>query len=220
MGVDVYNADGVIDWDAVKEAGHSFGIVKATEGLTEIDARLPVNLFGLFRAGMVRGAYHFIHLGEDAVQQAHHFINALDAHGFDSSKDFCVLDVEDRAFAEANGQAAVVKAMSDFLLVVDGWMGRRTTIYLDRNFADTYVGDAFAGHPLWLAEYSQVLALPSGWTEWHFWQFSVHGTVAGIDDNPGGVDLDHWNGDEDELRLWAATGSKTVPLSPGQPGNE
>jgi hypothetical protein len=52
--------------------------------------------------------------------------------------------------------------------------------------------------PLWHAQYSTVecpnIAPP--WTDWAFWQFTSSGSVEGI---AGGVDVNRFNGDRDQL---------------------
>ena len=48
---------------------------------------------------------------------------------------------------------------------------------------------AFSGHPLWLASYGvSDPALPSGWNNLTFWQYTSNGTISGI---KGGTDLDY-----------------------------
>lgn len=209
MGVDVYHGDGPIKWPEVAAAGHSFAILKASEGLDGTDAALAANIAGARAAGMIIGVYHFIHLSMDPVGQAKHFLEYARQCGFNAETDFAVLDLEDRAFAEEHGAAAVVAHAAAFVDAVDAEIGKRTTIYVDLDFANEYVGDSFAGHPLWIAVYGGVIRMPAGWTDWRLWQYSATGTVPGIE-NGGQTDMNHFNGDEAAMRNWAATGVLNV----------
>ena len=207
MGIDVYHGTGSIDWPQVRAAGHAFGIVKATEGLSFTDANLHVNLEGLAAAGMVRGVYHFYHVGLDPTHQAFHFLNAIRAARYDTATEMpVVLDIEDRAGASRVGAAHMRVEVSTWLHVVEQATGKRPIIYMDVDFAQNILGEGYGGYPLWIASYTSNPHphIPSGWTAtgWKFWQYSDSGAVAGIAGNV--VDLDHYNGDEAALRAWAA----------------
>jgi lysozyme len=203
--IDVYSGDGQIDWSAVRQAGHSAAICKATEGVSEIDARLSENLQGMKEAGVLRGAYHFFHVDQDPTQQAEHYLNALRDAGYDFGTDLPpAIDLED-AHASTVGEAAIIAAVAAFLQVIESHSARRSLIYVGKYWANSFLGDAFSGHPLWLAQYSDAPSLPDGWPKWAIWQYSETGSVPGVP-NGGQTDMDRFCGDEDALRAWAATG--------------
>lgn len=204
MGIDVFNADGHIDWKKVKNAGNGFGICKATEGLHLTDARLKQNLDGLQAAGMVRGAYHFFLVGLDPVQQAAHFLNALQSAGYDFAADLPpALDLEDRHGAAQFGQRRMRHDVSAFLQHVEATTHKRCLIYLDTDFGQNILGDGYGGHPLWIASIQPDKPnLPTFWQDWTFWQHDFNGTVPGCP-NPNSVDLDNFNGSEEDLRAFA-----------------
>lgn len=49
----------MIDWFAVKRAGHDFAMVKATEGLTYINPYFVPDSVLMRAAGVARGTYHY-----------------------------------------------------------------------------------------------------------------------------------------------------------------
>src|SRR5262249_19644402 len=61
QGIDVSYWQGDIDWEKVRDAGVSFTYIKATEGGDRIDPKFLENWEGAKRAGIARGAYHFIY---------------------------------------------------------------------------------------------------------------------------------------------------------------
>jgi lysozyme len=94
--------------------------------------------------------------------------------------------------------------VSAWLRAGQAQIGKLPVIYLDYDFGQSWLGDGYGGHPLWIANYTTAAqpAIPSGWqqTGWKFWQYSDSGSVAGVD---GAVDMDHYNGSEADLRAWA-----------------
>ena len=60
-GIDVSRWQGGIDWTSVRAAGTQFAFLKATEGGDRVDPRFLENWDGAARAGVPRGAYHFMY---------------------------------------------------------------------------------------------------------------------------------------------------------------
>ena len=59
-------------------------------------------------------------------------------------------------------------------------------------FMSDVIGTNFDSYTLWVANYATSCpTMPSGWTDWHFWQNADNGSVAGI---TGNVDTDFFNG--------------------------
>src|SRR5687767_14111397 len=61
QGVDVSKYQGDIDWDRVRAAGMRFAYLKVSEGGDVVDPRFYENWENAARAGLPRGAYHFIY---------------------------------------------------------------------------------------------------------------------------------------------------------------
>src|SRR5262249_41134799 len=78
-GIDGSNYQGNVNWAAVKSAGITFAIAKATEGTTFTDAYINKNIAGMKANGIIPGAYHFAHPGSDATTQANKFTSVVKA---------------------------------------------------------------------------------------------------------------------------------------------
>lgn len=189
-GVDVSYAQGAIDWRRVGMSGLvDFAYIKATEGLHLVDEQLGANHDGAKKAGIPFGVYHFFHFGIDPVAQAQHFLGATNGvHG----KLLPVVDVEGGGQDHVTDLPTLIANLSAFVRTVDATLGgKRTMIYTDYGDWNGFMAgtDAFAGHPLWIAEYNHQAApsLPQGWSDWSVWQHTSGAIVPGI---PGHVDAD------------------------------
>src|SRR5581483_6292680 len=64
-------------------------------------------------------------------------------------------------------------------------------------FWNAHLNSNFGSYPLWVANYgASSPKIPAGWTTWNFWQHSQSGTIAGV---TGNVDLNNFNGTQDDL---------------------
>ena len=144
---------GDIDWPAVAASGIKFVSIKATEGASFTDAHLSANWKGAHAAGLYRTAYHFAHPSVDAVAQANHFVDAVNAVGGypkNSSTMQFMLDLED-ADKLAPGQVwAWVQA---FMGQLQARTGRPGIIYTGYYFWKDNVGNPSSNlnAPLWVA---------------------------------------------------------------------
>jgi GH25 family lysozyme M1 (1,4-beta-N-acetylmuramidase) len=59
----------------------------------------------------------------------------------------------------------------------------------------------FGKYPLWIAAYNTVAPrIPAPWKEWTFWQFTDNGDGAKYGVESKNIDLNHFNGTEEEFR--------------------
>ena len=58
-GIDVSENNGVIDWQAVKEAGIEFAIIRIGYGKFNLDSRFIENVNGALDVGLKVGVYHY-----------------------------------------------------------------------------------------------------------------------------------------------------------------
>jgi GH25 family lysozyme M1 (1,4-beta-N-acetylmuramidase) len=58
-GIDVSENNGVVDWQAVKDAGYDFAIVRCSYGKTGRDDKFLENVNGAHAVGLQVGAYHY-----------------------------------------------------------------------------------------------------------------------------------------------------------------
>lgn len=190
-GIDVSHYQGEVDWNAVAGAGVRFAIVKATEGIGDLDPRFHDNWQGARSAGLLRGAYHFLHPNEDARQQAQHFLSVVT---MDEDALPPALDIEVTGGVDVAG----------LRLAIEGWIenvepavGCKPILYTDPSFWREHVAADFSAYPLWLACYSDEPEVPPDWTAWTFWQHTQAGRIAGVG---GAVDLDRFASSLDRLQ--------------------
>src|SRR5918996_1407603 len=180
-GIDVSHFQGEIDWRAVEAADVRFAFIKATEGLDDVDPCFAQNWQRSRAAGLLRGAYHFLHPNLDARQQAAHFLAVVT---LDDDALPPALDVE---VTDGVAPAALAACIEAWLGTVEAALGCKPVVYTDPSFWRDNVGANLGGYPLWLACYAAQPDVPEGWQGWVFWQHSQRGSVDGI---AGPVDLD------------------------------
>ena len=73
LGVDVSHWQGEIDWPEVNAAGIDFAMVKASEGVHEVDPMFHANVKGAHAAGLCVGAYHFADMDGPFDDEVVHF---------------------------------------------------------------------------------------------------------------------------------------------------
>jgi lysozyme len=195
-GIDVSHFQGAVDWGAVAAAGIDFAFIKATEGLDDVDPRFHQNWQASGAAGLLRGAYHFLHPDLDARRQAAHFLSVV---RLDDDALPPALDVE---VSNGVGPAALGSCVATWLDTVAAALGCKPVVYTDPWFWRAHVAADLASYPLWLACYAAQPALPPDWQRWTFWQHSQSGEIAGI---AGPVDLDRCQLSRAQLRQMRST---------------
>jgi GH25 family lysozyme M1 (1,4-beta-N-acetylmuramidase) len=203
-GLDVSRWQGNVNWASVASRGARFAFVKATESTTYVSPTFAQQYNGSYRAGLIRGAYHFaLPNRSSGTTQANFFVN----HGGGWSRDGRtlppVLDIEYNPYgAECYGlsRGAMVSWIRAFSNQVRARTGRHPAIYTTTDWWRACTGNAggFAStNPLWIARYaSSPGTLPAGWGWYTFWQYSDSGTFPG--------DQNVFNGSLTRLRALAA----------------
>jgi lysozyme len=178
QGYDVSTYQGAFDWSTHKVA---FGAARISDGLGSIDARFDGNWSGMKTNGVLRGAYQFFEPGEDEVAQANLVISKVGKLG---EGDLPVmLDVE---VTGGQSPATIQTKAKHWLELVEAGTGKRPFVYSYASFLQTNLGSGFGKYPLWIAGYGESCpSVPSGWTNWAFWQYS---------DGNGALDHDVFNG--------------------------
>jgi lysozyme len=193
-GVDVSSYQGNVNWAAVKSAGITFAIAKATEGTGYHDAYLNANIAGMKQNGIVPGAYHFAHPSIDPTNQANYFTNAVRTANGGSFSGLLqlVLDLE---VTDGRTPSQVWAWTQTFVARVKAVTGRPCIIYTGFYFWRDSVGNPNnnLNCPLWLAAYvsNPTPYVPQAWSGvgWAFWQYTDTGRVNGIG---GYVDRDYF----------------------------
>lgn len=162
---------------------YDFVFLKATQGATFVDSTYAVRWEALRKAGKVRGAYHFMSMGDSAPAQVDHFVAIANIH----PGDIVVLDFENDdtwQFYTTAQIAAMGNAIMGMLR--QAYPDNRVILYCNRTDAKRGVG---VQDGLWIASPGVTPTMP-----YVFWQYGGESTL----------DLDRGNFDTiDDLREWA-----------------
>jgi lysozyme len=190
QGIDVSHYQAHIDWEEVAADDFHFAFVKATEGMTHVDARFCYNWSEISRLGMRRGAYHFYRPSVPATEQAWHFINWVDLHTGDLPP---VLDVE---VLDGVPTPILLNELRTWLSIVERHYGIKPIIYTSLTFFNRHLAGHFDEYPLWIARYAGREPTLACGSDWHFWQYANKGRCRGVE---GFVDLNVFFGTHEEL---------------------
>ena len=215
FGIDVSSWQGDVDWDQVASDGVKYAVIRVSSGLHHFDQKFDQNWSNAGRVGILRGVYQYFRPAHDARQQAELLVNEIRRVG-GSLELPPVIDVE-----EDDGHSAeeIQQAIRVWIEVVEEELGITPMIYTGFYFWQDHVGGTseFNSYPLWHPQYAQIDCprIADAWPDWHFWQYSCTGRVAGIE---GDVDLNHFNGSYDDLLAF----SQSLPnrVWAGQPRNQ
>ena len=188
MGIDISKHNGTVDWNAVKNAGVEFVILRcgyrgSTSGVLVEDEKFRTNIKGATAAGLKVGIYFFSQAVNEmeAVEEASLTLSLIKGHKISYP---VYIDVE-AANGRADGLSAaertkVVKAFCE--TVRDS--GYTAGVYSNKNwFAEKMDTGAFGNYRIWLAQYTES---PTYTGRYEMWQYSSRGTIPGI---KGDVDL-------------------------------
>jgi lysozyme len=218
-GVDVSEWEPKVDWRTLRTEGVRFALIRATSGQGYIDKLFKSHWEGARREGILRGAYHYLIAGQDAVKQADLFSSTV---GSDQGELPPIVDLEDK-YNEAETNWRVITTCKAALDRIEQAFGRKPMIYSRTSYLKDRVtlnakAPAWAkDYPLWIAQYPWVFKADSmpnqnmptqavGWNNWLFWQYSEKAIIRGVTDNSGrptACDLDWFRGTEAELYAFA-----------------
>ena len=205
--------DAAINWQQVKNAGHNFAFIKATEGPGPRNGNtwytnpyFAQDWRQVGAVGLTRGAYHYAQpmqpVATTALEQARYYVSVTGTmHG-----DHDLPPVLD--FEESNGLSPsdLGTWARTWLQEVQRLTGRRPMIYTYLNFWKVQMANTtgLSEYKLWFARYTNdpsQTTPPGGWQTWTFWQYTASATVPGI---PGGnVDLSRYCCSVSNLRALA-----------------
>ncbi|MBN2303740.1 MAG: LysM peptidoglycan-binding domain-containing protein [Anaerolineae bacterium] len=198
-GIDVSHWQGAVRWGTVRANGVEFAFVKATEGDHFTDSRFADNWQGMKDAGIIRGAYHYFRGDKDVNGQVERFLDTVDLTALDIAP---VLDVEGQG-NEAVSNETMVSGVRTWLEAVAQRTGRTPLIYTAMGYWNAHLTNQFGDYPLWVAHWGiESPALPKGWDDWTFWQYSDSGNLRGISSNV--VDFNKFRGSRQDLEDWIA----------------
>lgn len=189
--IDVSRYQGKIDW--IKVVNSSFkpeGVfVKASEGVGYTDPNLKINATGAKNAGLKVGYYHFASLNNryaliDAKKEAEYFLSVI--KDLPKNDYPLVLDIESNPGKLSKDEVLIWVNTFFYELSQKGH-----TDYILYSYSPFLNENLPANHKLgsvklWIADYTEPLILPKGWTKQWLWQYTQTGKIQGI---TGNVDL-------------------------------
>ena len=201
QGIDVSRWQGEIDWDKVKYAGTRFAFIKATEGGDHLDPSFKRNWAEAKKAGVPRGAYHFVWWCRSAKDQARWLRRHIPR---DADALPPVLDVEWQNGSQCTRKISREQALAkihELVQALHQHTGKKPIIYTDINFHEDVLEGELNDHPYWLRSTAAPLKHRYKRDKWEFWQFTTTGRVPGI---TGDVDRNAFFGSEREFAAWRA----------------
>jgi lysozyme len=200
QGIDISRWQGEIDWASVKAAGTRFAYIKATEGGDHVDPAFLRNWDAARRAGVPRGAYHFVYWCRPAHEQAlwfkQHIPNDPDALP-------PVLDVEwnghSKTCPKKVERSLALEKIRLMLTELEQLTGKKPVIYTDITFHKDVLEGELNEYPFWIRSTAAKPETRYNNRRWAFWQFTTTGRVPGI---KGDVDRNAFFGNEGEFVGW------------------
>lgn len=180
LDVSAHNAP--VNWAAVKLAGFTVAIVKASEGVSFRDSQVAAHCAGARAAGLWIGTYHYLRVRhgkpQDARQQMREYSDIwreqacalrpiIDVESGGNGQ--CTPDEWAQAVVDAVGELEAQTDASPIIYTSPGeWLG-------------AHLGGltALRRCPLWLASYGNAAHAPAPWSTFAAWQYTGSGTIAG-----------------------------------------
>ena len=188
MGIDVSKWNGTIDWNAVKNSGVSYVIIRcgyrgSSAGALIDDPKFKSNIQGATAAGLKVGIYFFTQAVDEveAVEEASMVLDRI--RGYKISYPI-FLDVEASGGRgdkiDKTTRTAVCKAFCK--TIQDA--GYTAGIYANKTWLNEKINTSeLSAYKIWLAQYA---AEPTYTGRYDLWQYTSSGKVSGIS---GNVDL-------------------------------
>ena len=191
LGIDVSKWNQEIDWEAVKNAGVEFAIIRcgyrgASTGALVIDPRYKENIEGAIEAGIPVGVYFFTQALDEveAVEEASMVIRLIEEYDVDYPVFLDSESAGGRGRADGLDNDERTSAHRAFLQTIQA-AGYETGVYASRNWLKDRVDmSRLSNYRIWLAEYADAPTYDEYY--YHMWQYTSKGTVDGISTN---VDL-------------------------------
>ena len=188
LGIDVSRHNGSIDWNAVKNSGVEFVIIRcgyrgSSSGALIEDEMFRENIRGAAAAGLKIGVYIFSQaINEaEAVEEASMAVSAVSGYALSYP---IFIDVEGaNGRADGLSKAERTAVIQSFCQTVAN-SGYTPGIYSNRTWlAEKIDTSALGSYKIWMAQYA---AAPTYSGRYEMWQYSSQGSIPGIS---GDVDL-------------------------------
>ena len=200
QGIDISRWQGEIDWRAVARSGKRFAFIKATEGGDHLDPEFRRNWDAAKRAGLARGAYHFIYWCRPIEDQIAWFTAHVPR---DPDALPPVIDAEWNAHSRScpsriDHDVARAKIATMFEALTRHY-GQRPIIYTDIPFHEDVLEGRMTREDFWIRSTAAEPHERYRRRPWRFWQFTTTGRVPGI---KGDVDRNAFAGSVRDWEAW------------------
>lgn len=189
-GIDVSKWNKEIDWEAVKEDGVEFAIIRcgyrgSDTGSLIIDPLYEDNIKGAIAAGIPVGVYFFTQAVSEleAIEEASMVISLIRKYDVDYPVFLDSESAGGKGRADDLSSEERTKYHRAFMQTIAS-AGYQTGIYASTNWLNNRVDmSKLSSYNTWLAQYADV---PTYDGYYHMWQYTSKGTINGISTN---VDL-------------------------------
>ena len=189
MGIDVSKWNGSIDWNAVKNSGVSYVIIRcgyrgsSTGALIE-DPKFASNIKGAKAAGLKVGVYFFSQAVNEAeaVEEASMALNLVSGYGLEYP---IFLEVEaSGGRGDAIDTATRTAVCRAFCATVQN-SGYKAGVYANTTWFNTKINaGSLTDYKIWLAQYASAPTYTA--TRYDMWQYTSKGKIGGVS---GSVDM-------------------------------
>lgn len=194
LGVDVSAYQGEIDWKIIESQGIDFAFIKATEGSGMTDDYIRCNLENIAETDIYHSAYHFFSFDSAGETQAENYISAVGKNEINLPP---VIDVEFYGDKWDNPPTAeeTYNILCPLLERLEEYYGVKPIIYTTSLLYYKYIRSEFSEYPLWIRNVNSEPFI----INWDFWQFSDRGLLEGYHGREKYIDLNVYNGTEEEF---------------------
>ena len=203
QGIDVSRYQGRIDFAAARNAGTHFVFMKATEGADYVDPNFRANWDAARRAGVPRGAYHFMTWCSLARDQAEWFKRNVPR---DADQLPPVLDLEWNHQSSCKAKFSKEDTLEKIRLMLaemEAHTGKIPIIYTDITFHRDVLAGLHFDNAFWLRSVAAEPHTRYAYRDHTFWQWTQTGTMPGV---RGEVDRNAFYGTESEWIRFLLTG--------------
>lgn len=187
-GIDVSKFQGSVDWQAVKESGMEFAMIRLgirgyESGEMVMDERFYDNLQNAQAAGLKTGVYFFSSAvtQEEAIEEAEFVLKALEGRSIDMP---IVFDTEPIYYADARTDDLTPLELTDITIAFCERIkqsGYTPMIYANAKRLTTVLRlEKLSDYELWYADYQEKPLYPY---EYKMWQYTEKGSVPGVSGN-------------------------------------
>ncbi len=189
-GIDVSSYQKSVDWQAVKDAGIEFAMIRVgyrgyVSGKLDLDDCFLDHMEGALDAGLDVGVYFFSQAltEEEAIEEAEYVLTWIEGYDISCPVVFDWEEVQAEARTDEMNMLKLTACAEAFCRTVED-AGYEAAIYFNQAYGYQQLNlSSLLDYEFWLAEYAST---PSFAYDFQMWQYTNEGKVPGIE---GPVDL-------------------------------